>query len=225
MINFSFEKKLVNTLVILIQSSNLQKSNQIRKKKTKSTNLVYFEFQHQDYCVWLLCVLLKYAVFFKLITKEKKVQKHFFILHHPKEVEKMNLSLSMKVAIKFFSFKNQPVFRFLFLFIVLKQSKEEETQIIIQHWIRILNIKLGWINDFDKLVVNYVSTIFMFDAFHSSSKLLNTFTGHMAYVNSVDFSTFDCSQVICSGSSDKTVCVWDVDNNKQIQSFNGHSSY
>ncbi|ETO18344.1 WD-40 repeat protein, partial [Reticulomyxa filosa] len=30
---------------------------------------------------------------------------------------------------------------------------------------------------------------------------------------------------ICSGSSDNRVCVWDVDNNKQIQSFNDHLSY
>ncbi|ETO08987.1 hypothetical protein RFI_28400 [Reticulomyxa filosa] len=40
----------------------------------------------------------------------------------------------------------------------------------------------------------------MFDTFCSSSKLSNMFTGH-------------------------TVRVWDVDNNKQIQSFNGHSSF
>ncbi|ETO13410.1 WD-40 repeat protein [Reticulomyxa filosa] len=42
---------------------------------------------------------------------------------------------------------------------------------------------------------------------------------------SVDYSTFDDCQFICSGSDDKTVRVWDVDNNKQIQSFNGHSSF
>ncbi|ETO07357.1 hypothetical protein RFI_30035, partial [Reticulomyxa filosa] len=41
---------------------------------------------------------------------------------------------------------------------------------------------------------------------------------------SIDYSTFDDCQFICSGSSDKTVRVWDVDNNKQIQLFNGHSS-
>ncbi|ETO33150.1 WD repeat protein [Reticulomyxa filosa] len=41
---------------------------------------------------------------------------------------------------------------------------------------------------------------------------------------SIDYSTFDDCQFICSGSSDKTVCVWDFDNNKQIQSFNEHSN-
>ncbi|ETO05115.1 WD-repeat protein, partial [Reticulomyxa filosa] len=104
-------------------------------------------------------------------------------------------------------------------------SKEERTKVIIQHWIRILQIKFGWINEFDKLVVNYVLTVFMFETFRSSYKLINTFTGHTNTVCSIDYSKFGDCQFICSGSDDKTVRVWDVDNNKQIQSFNGHSSY
>ncbi|ETO34302.1 WD repeat-containing protein, partial [Reticulomyxa filosa] len=111
----------------------------------------------------------------------------------------------------------------------------EETQTIIQHWIRILNIKLGWIQDFDKLVVKYVkflfiqwqifiaTNFFMLDAFCSSSKLLKTFTGHKNDVMSIDHLTFDYGQFICSGSKDRTVCVWDIDNNKQIRSFDGHA--
>ncbi|ETO20610.1 G-protein beta WD-40 repeats containing protein [Reticulomyxa filosa] len=92
-----------------------------------------------------------------------------------------------------------------------------------------LNIQLGWIKDFDKFVVNlllssFASTFFMFDTFRSSSKLINTFSGHTSIVRSIDYSIFDDCQFICSGSNDKTVRVWDVDNNKQIQSFNGHSS-
>ncbi|ETO00615.1 hypothetical protein RFI_36825, partial [Reticulomyxa filosa] len=62
-----------------------------------------------------------------------------------------------------------------------------------------------------------------FDNFRSSSKLLKNFTGHTDFVYSIDYSTFD-GQFICSGSSDNTVRVWDVDNNKQIQSFNEHSA-
>ncbi|ETO11137.1 hypothetical protein RFI_26239, partial [Reticulomyxa filosa] len=102
-------------------------------------------------------------------------------------------------------------------------SKEEEIQTIIHYWVRTLNIQLGWIKDFDKFVVNYVYTIFMFDTFRSSSKLINTFSGHKMAVYSIDYSTFDDCQFICSGSNDKTVRVWDIDKNKQIQSFNGHS--
>ncbi|ETO11916.1 hypothetical protein RFI_25460 [Reticulomyxa filosa] len=117
-----------------------------------------------------------------------------------KKVTRMNLNLSIK-------------------------SKEEETQIIIHHWVRTLNIKLGWIKDFDKLVVNYAYTIFMFDAFCSSAKLINVLTGHTNAVYSIDYSTFDDCQFICSGSYDQTVRVWDVDNNKQIRPFNTYSNY
>ncbi|ETO14593.1 WD repeat-containing protein [Reticulomyxa filosa] len=123
------------------------------------------------------------------------------------------------------------------ILLILKKEKKEEVQLIIQHWIRIFNIKLGWIHDFDKLVVNYVifiyifidyyyltqmNTFFIFEAFRSSSKLLNTLHGHTNWVNSIDFSTFDDIKLLCSGSSDKTVRVWDLETNKQIQLFDGH---
>ncbi|ETN99900.1 hypothetical protein RFI_37567, partial [Reticulomyxa filosa] len=67
---------------------------------------------------------------------------------------------------------------------------EEKIKEIIKYWIRKLNVRLGWIQDFDKLVVNYryqlqysnvyltyAYIFFMFDTFRSS-KLINTFTGH-----------------------------------------------
>ncbi|ETO09130.1 WD-40 repeat-containing protein [Reticulomyxa filosa] len=116
--------------------------------------------------------------------------------------------------------------------------KEEEIQKIIQHWIRILNVKLGWIQNFDKLVVKYVKFIclfdnkylfannfFTFDEFHSSSKLLKAFKQHTDRVNSLDCFIFDNRQFICSGSSDRTVCVWNIETNKQVQLFNGHLDY
>ncbi|ETN99626.1 Serine/Threonine protein kinase, partial [Reticulomyxa filosa] len=73
------------------------------------------------------------------------------------------------------------------------------------------------------ILLTQATTYFVFDTYRSSSKLINTFTAHTNSVNSIDYSTFDDCQFICSGSSDKTVRVWDVDNNKQAQSFNGHS--
>ncbi|ETO06461.1 WD-40 repeat protein, partial [Reticulomyxa filosa] len=69
------------------------------------------------------------------------------------------------------------------------------------------------------------SSTFNFDLFRSSSKLIKTFTGHTRCVWSIDYSTFDDSQLICSGSHDNTVRVWDIETNKQIQSFNGHSNW
>ncbi|ETO07018.1 hypothetical protein RFI_30374 [Reticulomyxa filosa] len=61
-----------------------------------------------------------------------------------------------------------------------------------------------------------------FNLFRSSYKLINTFNGHTNIVPSIDYSTFDDCQFICSGSYDKTVRVWDINKNKQIQSFNRH---
>ncbi|ETO12255.1 WD-40 repeat protein [Reticulomyxa filosa] len=60
--------------------------------------------------------------------------------------------------------------------------------------------------------------------FCSSSKLLKTFIGHTSTIWTIDYSTFNDSQYICSGSQDCTVRVWDIDNNKQIKLFNGHSN-
>ncbi|ETO07225.1 G-protein beta WD-40 repeats containing protein [Reticulomyxa filosa] len=110
----------------------------------------------------------------------------------------------------------------------LSLSKKEEIPLITQHWIRILKIKLGWIHDFDQIIIKYVMffaiDIFIFDIFRSSSKLLETFSGHKNRVNSIDYSILDSRQLLCSGSDDNTVCLWDIENNKQIQTFNGHLS-
>ncbi|ETO07882.1 hypothetical protein RFI_29509 [Reticulomyxa filosa] len=40
----------------------------------------------------------------------------------------------------------------------------------------------------------------------------------------IDYLSLDDGQFICSGSIDNTIRVWDIENNKQIQSFNGNSN-
>ncbi|ETO04890.1 hypothetical protein RFI_32508, partial [Reticulomyxa filosa] len=160
----------------------------------------------------------KYALFKSIFSsyiikkKQKKLKNEFKLIH--------------KSCDQVFSFRNQVVFMFYYLFLfVLKQLKEEEIQAVIHNWIRILNIKLGWIKDFDKIVANYISASFMFDAFCSLSKLLNKFIGHTNSVWSIDYLTFDDCQFICSGSHDGTICVWDIETTKQVQLFNEHSGY
>ncbi|ETO32164.1 WD repeat-containing protein [Reticulomyxa filosa] len=113
----------------------------------------------------------------------------------------------------------------IWFYFVFTVSEKEETQMVIQHWTRTVNTKLGWIHDFDKLVVDYATTVFIFDTFCSSSGLVRVSHGHTFCVSSIDFLTFDDCQLLCSGSFDKTVSVWDVEAKKQIQSFNRHSSY
>ncbi|ETO10801.1 WD-repeat protein, partial [Reticulomyxa filosa] len=142
--------------------------------------------------------------------------KHFFILY-----------------LKQFQEKNQKK---------IERNKKKEIQIIVQQWIRRLHITFGWTHGLGKIVVDYVMfyflsfhvmkkiyllllpacTIFMLDQFCSSSKLINTLTGHTNWVHSIDYLAFDDQQIICSASQDNTVRVWDIDNNKQIE-FNRYS--
>ncbi|ETO31290.1 WD-40 repeat protein [Reticulomyxa filosa] len=126
----------------------------------------------------------------------------------------------------FFNLSKNYNYLCLTLFLVVYDNQPKKgIQLIIQHWIRILHMQFGWIHEFDKLVVKYATTLVMFETFRSASKLLNTFTGHIYWVWSIDYSVFDNDQLICSGSADKKVRVWDIDSNKQIQSFNGHSDF
>ncbi|ETO13386.1 WD-40 repeat protein [Reticulomyxa filosa] len=69
------------------------------------------------------------------------------------------------------------------------------------------------------------STFVMLERFRLSSKLLKKLVGHTRNVLSIDYSTFDNRHLLCSGSEDKTVCVWNLENNTQIRQFNGHSDF
>ncbi|ETO04454.1 hypothetical protein RFI_32941, partial [Reticulomyxa filosa] len=135
------------------------------------------------------------------------------------------------------SFKSFKNWLFLYLYCVYQLNQlEKEVQIIIQHWIRILKIKLGWINDFDKLVVNYVMFPFVFlFSFNrklrvwdiENSKQIQSFSGHSDSVYCVKFSPYHyhkhCQNVICSSSLDRTIRFWDFKHNKQLQIFSKHS--
>ncbi|ETO07915.1 WD-40 repeat protein [Reticulomyxa filosa] len=104
-------------------------------------------------------------------------------------------------------------------------EEKDKIQAIVQHWVRILDIRFGWIQDFDRLVVKYATTFFIFELFCSPSKLFKTFTGHTDIIWSIDYSTLNNGQFIYSGSGDKTVRVWNVETSQQIQPFNGHSNH
>ncbi|ETO33919.1 G-protein beta WD-40 repeats containing protein [Reticulomyxa filosa] len=128
---------------------------------------------------------------------------------------------------------------------IISLSEEKGIQLIVQHWVGKSKIKLGWINEFDKIIVKYVIiylfiylcmylliVIFFFltqaisisfELIYSSSQLLKTFSGHTKELWSIDYSIFDDNQFICSGSKDKTVGLWDTDISEQIGSFHEHS--
>ncbi|ETO12943.1 WD-40 repeat protein [Reticulomyxa filosa] len=106
----------------------------------------------------------------------------------------------------------------------LKDS-EEDIELIIQHWIRTLDIKLGWINNFNKIIINYVMLFFYFlFKYLLLFNIITTFIGHVSCVYSIDYSIFNDKQFICSGSTDCAVVVWNIDS-EQIQVSKVYSDY
>ncbi|ETO29709.1 Pfs, NACHT and WD domain protein [Reticulomyxa filosa] len=103
---------------------------------------------------------------------------------------------------------------------------EKDIKKIIQNWIRILDIKLGWINDFDKIVFKYVKFFLIFRMLKMKAKyfeLQKVLKAHKYEVTRVKFSPDSCK--IVSASWDKTVRIWDAASGTQIQKFVGHMQW
>ncbi|ETO17385.1 NACHT and WD40 domain protein [Reticulomyxa filosa] len=96
-------------------------------------------------------------------------------------------------------------------------TEEKKIQVILQHWTRTLQIKFGWIHEFDNIVVNYTNIILMVDNFKLSSRQFKILSGHTSKITNVD-STFD-EKFICSGSFDNTVRIWDIETTSQVQEY------
>ncbi|ETO18958.1 hypothetical protein RFI_18283 [Reticulomyxa filosa] len=115
--------------------------------------------------------------------------------------------------------------------------KEEDIPLIIQHWARILNIKAGWINDFDKFIIKYVMLFlkckpkeFKFRVWDvDNNKQIQSFNGHSNHVYCVKFSPYHYynhrRNIICSSSNDNTIRFWDIKDDKQLQIFSQHTGW
>ncbi|ETO30991.1 G-protein beta WD-40 repeats containing protein [Reticulomyxa filosa] len=93
-------------------------------------------------------------------------------------------------------------------FTIKKLKKKRDTEMIIEHWIRSLSLKMGWIDDF-----NIIRKYF---------KFLKLLQGHFKKVNSVAFSPDGTN--IASASYDGTVQVWDISSDNAIQILKGHTT-
>ncbi|ETO07315.1 G-protein beta WD-40 repeats containing protein, partial [Reticulomyxa filosa] len=113
-------------------------------------------------------------------------------------------------------------------------SEEEKIQVIVQHWIRILKIKLGWINEFDKLVVNYtlcivliIQHLMIVNSF-VLDQMIKQFVYGILITTNYDNKMNNIGVIggngytICSGSFDKTIRIWDIETTKQLNIFKGH---
>ncbi|ETO08838.1 WD repeat-containing protein, partial [Reticulomyxa filosa] len=91
------------------------------------------------------------------------------------------------------------------------QLSEKQVKLIIEHWVRILSVKLGWIDDFNKIVLKYKIKYF---------QLLKTIKGYENAIRSIKFSA-NGNKMITS-SNDNTVRIWNVTSGKQITTLKGH---
>ncbi|ETO36861.1 WD-40 repeat protein [Reticulomyxa filosa] len=107
------------------------------------------------------------------------------------------------------------------------KDSEEKIQMVIQHWIQISGIKLGWTYDLGKIIFNYVRFfyfVFIQLKFKYIRYLLFDIDNCCFHARNIfiDYLTFSDDQLICSGSSDNTIRVWDIKTKRQTQLFNGH---
>ncbi|ETO16842.1 WD-40 repeat-containing protein [Reticulomyxa filosa] len=81
------------------------------------------------------------------------------------------------------------------------KKKILEIEIIVRYWNRLASIKIGWLDDFNVIISQYI-------------------LGHIDYVKNVKFSS-DGTKII-STSEDRTVRIWDVMSGNEIQLFDRH---
>ncbi|ETO35385.1 hypothetical protein RFI_01678 [Reticulomyxa filosa] len=140
----NFQKKIIYIQLYVLMHSNytfhviLSKLKINTKKFLLASKKVFLKKQNL-FCYY--SSFNKSHIFFYVLIFYKIKQIHFNFLLTPRELKK----------------KWNRIFHHLYII----KSKEEETQIIIRHWIRKFSIKLGWIKDFDKIVVNYVSSFIL----------------------------------------------------------------
>ncbi|ETO26535.1 wd40 protein [Reticulomyxa filosa] len=117
-------------------------------------------------------------------------------------------------------FKNKKSFYFSIAFFsnfALKISSENSIKIIIQNWIRILDNKLGWVKDFDQIVVKYVRQCFLtLEQFkYGMCNQGEKFAVSRGYNDFIDFTKFS--------SFEKTVNF--LQPGKGVKKFEGNDCY
>ncbi|ETO03221.1 WD-40 repeat protein [Reticulomyxa filosa] len=129
-------------------------------------------------------------------------------------ISKKEFSTQQLVVRSFqYSLQKSCLLRFNCICFEINLSEKEKIKVIIQYLIRILKIKLGWINDFDKIIIDYVI------------EQLTVFKGHKYWINSVKYGSNGLLNTILSGSDDYSIRLWDIRSSQQIQMFNGHTDY
>ncbi|ETN97614.1 G-protein beta WD-40 repeats containing protein, partial [Reticulomyxa filosa] len=145
----------------------------------------------------------------ELLEKDKKIQRE-------SQQELLKLRADIEIMKKDFNEKEKQLLSHHDKFVKLLEEKNEK---LVQDIQKLSN------KDEQKEDDNTISSnskqlsIYTLDLLRSS-KLLTIFSGHSSYIRSLQYSSLDGGRFLCSGSYDRTVRLWDLDNNKQIQIFN-----
>ncbi|ETO08027.1 G-protein beta WD-40 repeats containing protein [Reticulomyxa filosa] len=94
-------------------------------------------------------------------------------------------------------------------------ERQNEILTTIEYWIRSLFIKMGWINDFNKIILQYTQMKYFLPSKY--------FLGHSKCINSVKFSR-DGTKIV-SASDDGTIRVWDIKWRNVIQVLKDNSAF
>ncbi|ETO05853.1 WD repeat-containing protein [Reticulomyxa filosa] len=104
------------------------------------------------------------------------------------------------------------------------QLSINEIQFIVKYWTRILKIRLGWIDNFNKTITKYVKE-YPFTKkkiIIRGLRLLMVLQTHNDAVRNITFSADGRNMV--SASYDNTIRILDVSSGKQLQNFIGHDN-
>ncbi|ETO30147.1 WD-40 repeat-containing protein, partial [Reticulomyxa filosa] len=136
----------------------------------------------------------------KKLIKEESLNEQIWKF---KEQEKRDIKMTKKdlsYIQKNFSFKD------------IKRQKQ--INIILTYWNRLLSIKIGWIDDFTKIISRYILLEYF--------KPLKTFIGHSDYVKSATFSPD--GNTIASCSEDRTIILWNITTGDIKNILKGHTN-
>ncbi|ETO06571.1 WD repeat-containing protein [Reticulomyxa filosa] len=113
-----------------------------------------------------------------------------------------------------------------------KIKKRIEIEMVIEHWNRLLSIKMGWIDNFNIIISQYI-LVFFFVIIFLLNYIRKTILKQMKYFKlskkyhvrsgrcRIAKFSLDCTKIVAS--SDNTIRIWNIELGKEIQVLKGHT--
>ncbi|ETO30990.1 hypothetical protein RFI_06128 [Reticulomyxa filosa] len=109
----------------------------------------------------------------------------------------------------------------------IKKNKQKQyrIEIIINNWLKLSCIQKRWAQDINNIIISYYVSFIFLSIFTIINffKQLRDITTHLKPVTSISFSA-DGTRFV-SSSDDKTVRIWDISSENEIEIFKGHTQW